>query len=91
MSRRMKIAIGIIAYATAEFIGVWELGLPGLALVIIAAFGGAMIYKAEADEAQELADDILELNFKLIEEMGKETFTMDEVREILKQEDEKDE
>lgn len=87
MSGRIKTVIGVTAYLLACAIALWQYGIAALGLVMIATFGGAMIYKAEADDAQELVDDVLEMHFKLINRINAEKpFDLDDVREILKEE-----
>lgn len=87
MSGRIKTVIGVTAYLLACAIALWQYGIAALGLVMIATFGGAMIYKAEADDAQELVKDVLDLHFKMIDRINAEKpFDLDDVREMLKEE-----
>ena len=88
MSGRIKTVIGVTAYLLACAIALWQYGIAALGLVMIATFGGAMIYKAEADDAMEMADELLKLHFRLLDNMKdlERPMNLDDVREILKEE-----
>ena len=88
MSGRIKTVIGVTAYLLACAIALWKYGIAALGLVMIATFGGAMIYKAEADDATEMADELLKLHFRLLDSMKdlERLMNLDDVREMLKEE-----
>lgn len=85
MSGRIKTVIGVTAYLLACAIALWQYGIAALGLVVIATFGGAMIYKAEADDAQELCDELLKMQFRMLDNMKdlEKPINLDDVREML--------
>lgn len=87
MSGRIKTVIGVTAYLLACALALWKFGLAALGLVMIATFGGAMIYKAEADDAQEIADELLKLHNRLLDNMRdlEKPMSLDDVREMLEE------
>lgn len=89
MSSRVKTAIGVTAYLLAAVFALWRFDPAALVLVMIGTFGGAMIYKAEADDAQELVEELLKLHYRLLDDIKDSTdqlITLDDVRELLDQE-----
>lgn len=87
MSGRIKTVIGVTAYLLACAIALWQYGIAALGLVVIATFGGAMIYKAEADDARELCDELLKLQFRMLDNMKdlEKPMNLDDVREMLEE------
>ena len=85
MSGRIKTVIGVTAYLLACTLALWQYGIAALGLVVIATFGGAMIYKDEADDAQELCDELLKLQFRMLDNMKdlEKPMNLDDVREML--------
>lgn len=89
MSSRVKTAIGVTAYLLAAVFALWRFGPAALVLVMIGTFGGAMIYKVEADDAAELVEELLKLHYRLLDDIKDSTdqlMTLDDVRELLDQE-----